>query len=404
MMWRALLQESAVPLQEATYVCVDLPGYGGSDNFDKYDTAVLEALAEFISAMRDTFLAVNDNGEAKKSTYIVAHDWGAILALRLAAEAPSLADRFIITNGPHIELTFANRDRIWQSSQKIFKQFRQSPWKNFGCLGKSIKTLGPLITQIFMFGYIASFHLPIRMVRYLGTGGNLAFIRGVHTLQQGKRRILTYSPEALACTLGPSQAECTINPEDVDSTNGVNGVDTEVQLAYGHSVLERAKSPGALFWEQTCYYRDGVSYKPWRKSLEVIADLHALSSAASQSSSPARRRSSSSASSALLNPQYKGVLNAPATILWGAKDMALSKEMVSVTTSRRTARSFCCREVVTGRPWSQIQELHLLRLSGCLRAGLTRKHSLPHRSRNTFRMSMRAQRSWPRSDGKLMYL
>jgi pimeloyl-ACP methyl ester carboxylesterase len=101
-MWKDLLQEPAIPLRVATYVCVDLPGYGGSDGFDKYDTALLEALAEFIIAMRETFLQIDELGGPQRSTYVVAHDWGGILALRLASEAPALADRFIITNAPHV--------------------------------------------------------------------------------------------------------------------------------------------------------------------------------------------------------------------------------------------------------------------------------------------------------------
>ena len=109
MVWRNLLQEPAIPVQEATIVCVDLPGYGGSDTFDKYDTQVLETLTEFIVAMRDTYLPNAGNGVPEASTYIVGHDWGCVLAFRLAAEAPSLADRFIVTNGPHVSLPEA----IW---------------------------------------------------------------------------------------------------------------------------------------------------------------------------------------------------------------------------------------------------------------------------------------------------
>lgn len=105
MMWRHLLQEPAIPTQEATLVCVDLPGYGGSDSLDIYDTQVLEALAEFVVAMRDTYLIPEGTGLASANAYIVGHDWGCVLAMRLAAEAPSLADRFILTNGPHVRLT-----------------------------------------------------------------------------------------------------------------------------------------------------------------------------------------------------------------------------------------------------------------------------------------------------------
>ena len=202
------------------------------------------------------------------------------------------------------------------SSAKIFKQFRQHPWQNWGCLAKSLKALSPLLIQVLMFGYIYSFHLPARMVKYLGTGGNLAFIRGCHSVQYGKKEIQLYMPESLACTLGPSVNECKA------TSTGVNGTSDQT---YSPSVLERAQSPATAFWHQTKYYREGASYHPWTKSLETIADLYALESEASESPSPARRRSSSSASSGLFNGQVKGSLHAPATIIWGEKDRACSK-------------------------------------------------------------------------------
>lgn len=111
-MWRHLLAtKSGSRLQEAIVVCVDLPGYGGSDSFDHYGPdEVLEALTEFVVAMRERYLESGDadpaahNAWAEGNTYIVGHDWGCVLAFRLAAEAPALADRFIVTNGPHVSL------------------------------------------------------------------------------------------------------------------------------------------------------------------------------------------------------------------------------------------------------------------------------------------------------------
>ena len=107
-MWRHILQEPAIPSIAATYVAVDLPGYGGSDSFDKYDTEVLESLTEFIVGMRETYLKTLANGQPTSGTYVVGHDWGCVLAMRLASEAPTLADRFILTNGPHVS-TFSGR-------------------------------------------------------------------------------------------------------------------------------------------------------------------------------------------------------------------------------------------------------------------------------------------------------
>jgi pimeloyl-ACP methyl ester carboxylesterase len=104
MMWRHLLQEPAIPRDDATLVCVDLPGYGGSDSLKQYDTEVLEALTEFVVAMRDKYLPEDSDDN---TTFIVGHDWGCVLGFRFAAEAPSLADRFILTNAPHVSVRAA---------------------------------------------------------------------------------------------------------------------------------------------------------------------------------------------------------------------------------------------------------------------------------------------------------
>lgn len=178
-MWSHLLQEPSIPIEEATYVAVDLPGYGGSDSLPKSDTMVLEALAEFIIAMREMFL----KDDRTQNTYVVAHDWGGVLANRLAADAAVLADRFIIVNGPSSDLMRANGLQIFESSRKIFKQFRQAPWTNFGCLAKSIKTVSPVLRQLLMSGYIFAFNLPAFMVKYLGTGGNMVRLRGQSLLK-----------------------------------------------------------------------------------------------------------------------------------------------------------------------------------------------------------------------------
>ncbi len=95
-----MLKESAIPEKDVTLVCVDLPGYGGSDSFPKYDIEVLEALTEFVVAMRDKYIPPEVSDSV--GSFIVGHDWGCVLGFRLAAEAPCLADRFILTNAPHV--------------------------------------------------------------------------------------------------------------------------------------------------------------------------------------------------------------------------------------------------------------------------------------------------------------
>ncbi|KAL6243267.1 hypothetical protein RBB50_009819 [Rhinocladiella similis] len=309
MMWRHLLQESAIPKTEATLVCVDLPGYGGSDSFKVYDTEVLEALTEFIVAMRDRYIPVEETEVT--NTFIVGHDWGCVLGFRLAADAPCLADRFILTNAPHVELALANKDRIINSATKIFKQFKQSPKQHFGCLSKSIKTLKPLLWQTLLMGYIFVFNLPSFFVRSLGNGGNYSFLRGANKIGYDRYSKEYQAQEALASTLGPGPEECKTATADGNT--------------YGATVVVRAKSSAEAFWNMTGVYRDGLATSPWTKSLETIADLYALETSASESSSPGSRRRSSISNHILFADHIKGKLNAPAYVIWGEKDQACTR-------------------------------------------------------------------------------
>jgi pimeloyl-ACP methyl ester carboxylesterase len=116
-----ILQENAI------LVTVDLPGFGGSDSFPHYGAIeVLEALTEFIVGIREQYLCSDsgDNGQKEDrgdKVFIVGHDWGCLLGYRLAAEAPCLADRFILTNAPHVsarsKMSFTSNEScrcLWQ--------------------------------------------------------------------------------------------------------------------------------------------------------------------------------------------------------------------------------------------------------------------------------------------------
>jgi len=105
--WRHIVKNPA--LQEAvSIVAIDLPGYGGTDSLDRYTaTNVLEKLTELIVTLRTQYGVDTGSESNKKKTVIVAHDWGCVLSMRLAAEAPSLAHRFILSNGPSVCIHFS---------------------------------------------------------------------------------------------------------------------------------------------------------------------------------------------------------------------------------------------------------------------------------------------------------
>lgn len=118
-MWRHLIESTSSLLDKATLVAVDLPGYGGSDDCSRYSPEeVLEALTEFIVGMREMHVdrdfvddpnsGIDEKARGGQQVYVVGHDWGCVLAYRLAAEAPGLADRFIMSNGPLVRLAIFN--------------------------------------------------------------------------------------------------------------------------------------------------------------------------------------------------------------------------------------------------------------------------------------------------------
>lgn len=103
--WRHILSSASIR-DSSILVAVDLPGYGGSDGMKKYTaTEVLESLTEFIVAIREQYGIDHDpTAQPGRKVIIVGHDWGCVLAMRLAAEAPQVADRFILTNGPLVSV------------------------------------------------------------------------------------------------------------------------------------------------------------------------------------------------------------------------------------------------------------------------------------------------------------
>ena len=101
-LWRNLLRSKRLR-DQATLIAIDLPAYGGSDNLDEYDaTSILELLSSCILTIRKIYIphyAPKENSYGHRpKVIVVSHDWGAIAAFRLSAEAPSLADRYIMTN------------------------------------------------------------------------------------------------------------------------------------------------------------------------------------------------------------------------------------------------------------------------------------------------------------------
>ncbi|KAF1816068.1 putative alpha/beta hydrolase [Eremomyces bilateralis CBS 781.70] len=297
-------------LYDATLIAVDVPGSGGSDGLDRYNaTSVLEAVSQFIVKMRDIYLRNTSGDNRDGQVIVVAHDWGAIIAFRLASEAPQLADRFIMTNSIHPSLTLSNVISRVASAKLMLKTWTRSP-RSISLLRKAFANLLPILSQILKSWYIFVFRLPMPLAASVGCIGDFSFFRFLSATAHSQKSPRIPGPkgaEALAETVGPGEAECVV-------VEGGHPTHT-----YGPDVKARARTGG---WATRIrLYREGLFSGPWEKSLETMWKLEQLEEA--------RTRSSSAGGSCggLFNTGPVGALMQSSTVVWGMEDPALDSRL-----------------------------------------------------------------------------
>ncbi|CAG8092272.1 unnamed protein product [Penicillium salamii] len=300
--WRHIIKNPA--LQEAvSIVAIDLPGYGGTDSLDKYTaTNVLEKLTELIVTLRTQYGVDTETESNKKKTVIVAHDWGCVLSMRLAAEAPSLAHRFILSNGPSMKLVESNIRRLLFSSKKMLGNAWRNPLQARVPLTQAFRTISPLFRQIFLSGYIFAMQLPIPFVNHFLTAGHLSLLRSIHIRSHGTAKYSTQDiAESMASSMGPSVAEAKTKTANGDSYP----VTLQNERAFAHTI------------HMANYYRHRASTARWTKSIETVASLHSITPGAGRASSGA----------GLFNEGPPGALKASTTVFWGKNDLALDRRI-----------------------------------------------------------------------------
>ncbi|KAL4982426.1 hypothetical protein BDW68DRAFT_192169 [Aspergillus falconensis] len=329
--WRHILSEKSLQ-NSATLIAVDLPGYGGSESLDRYSaTAVLENLTEFITAIRTKYGIDSPTATHQQRTIIVGHDWGCVLAMRLAADAPQLADRFILTNGPLIPLVVSNIARRLSSSVEMLRSFLRSPIQERSLVLNAAKSLKPVFFQLWRSGYIFAFQLPPLLIAYIGTGANQATLKYTHKMSYGKQ---SYTPidaaECMASTLGPSIHE------------------GKTQTANGEGYADSAVTRPAIsnFVEMCSYYRDGTAMAPWEKSIETITSLHSISR---------ENGTRHTVSDAGEFDGVSGTLKANATVVWGQKDHALTRELCLDDISDYLPRDSQVVELPVSAHWTPLE-------------------------------------------------
>ena len=126
--WRRQLASLAVAGRRA--VAVDLRGYNLSDRPAGVEAYATDVLVEDVRALI-LYLGARD-------AVVVGHDWGGVIAWRLAARHPEVVHALVIVNAPHPER---------------FRRLLRSP------------------RQLLRSSYVALFQLPWLPERVLGAGG-----------------------------------------------------------------------------------------------------------------------------------------------------------------------------------------------------------------------------------------
>jgi pimeloyl-ACP methyl ester carboxylesterase len=234
-----------------------------------------------------------------------------VLAFRLAAEAPQLADRFILSNGVHPPLSAANIKSRVMSTSRMLHTWIRTP-SQIGLLSNAFGNIRPVLKQVIKSGYVFAFNLPTPMVRALGSVGDFWLLRFLNAMSVEPDPDVplegTHGAETLAGSVGPSGKQCSaVTMKDPRMAQSF-------EIKYSRSVRRRATNGG--FVEKLGLYRHGCVSKPWEKSLENLWDLQQL-----LNSQQARRRSLSS--SGIFDVGPEGVTKAPTTVIWGEDDVAI---------------------------------------------------------------------------------
>ncbi|GAB6026050.1 Epoxide hydrolase 4 [Chamberlinius hualienensis] len=102
-------------------VAVDMRGYGGSDKPAGVESYHINLLTEDIVNLI--------KGLGRSSCYLIAHDWGGVVAYYMAKHYPQYIDKMIILNSPHLASLYELRKKSWKQFFKSwYIYFFQTPF------------------------------------------------------------------------------------------------------------------------------------------------------------------------------------------------------------------------------------------------------------------------------------
>lgn len=201
-----------------------------------------------------------------------------------------------------MKLVESNIRRLLFSSKKMLGNAWRNPLQARVPLTQAFRTISPLFRQIFLSGYIFAMQLPIPLVNYFLTAGQLSLLRSIHIRSHGTAKYSTQDiAESMASSMGPSVAEAKTKTAHGDSYP----VTLQDERAFAH-IIHMAN-----------YYRHRASTARWTKSIETVASLHSITPGAGRASSGA----------GLFNEGPPGALKASTTVFWGKNDLALDRRI-----------------------------------------------------------------------------
>jgi pimeloyl-ACP methyl ester carboxylesterase len=90
---------------ETRILALDLPGFGGSDDLEEYGAnAVMNVVVEAVGTLKQRYLWYMRDEGADVKCILVGHDWGGLIAYRVAAETEGLVDRVVAINTAYVSL------------------------------------------------------------------------------------------------------------------------------------------------------------------------------------------------------------------------------------------------------------------------------------------------------------
>ncbi len=125
-------------------VALDQRGYNQSDKPRDLAAYALDRLtADILAVLRDL---------GREKAVVVGHDWGGVVAWRLAMDYPEVVDRLVILNAPHPRAMAREMNRGWQQRlRSLYALFFQLPW-----LPEALLTLSPRATARLVVGRLGT--------------------------------------------------------------------------------------------------------------------------------------------------------------------------------------------------------------------------------------------------------